>query len=396
MAQVRNSVTGHVLTIPNDQLPFISSQWQRMDGIATSVGSAAPVAPTQQTATYGGGQLVGQTTAPVDSLPPASIQYEGGEQGFKYIQDVLSTNKIYKVPTSYGTPFGWQTRVPTSVNPASIEQGLPPGFPETGEPPLARSVPSDPNVTSPRQLSITGQAPATAPQSKVETGQEGWTDAMKQSFDAFKDYLGVLKEQKQRVNPAIEITDEMKQLFLTQAKTELGGQFKQLFTQVETDLGTSFERIAQDYKARREQLGEQFGKTQEQTQASFARRGLEFTTGADSIKQAEADLAKGAQRELSGLEASTFGSAADIGTKGERRIGFSEFQKVPVGSIGTGGGLMTGAGQYGLTGTTGSRALFSPTAGTRGSLEQEQTSAEKLKQLDYINAEKELRAAKTT
>lgn len=159
-------------------------------------------------------------------------------------------------------------------------------------------------------------------------GQEGWTDAMKASYGALKEYINVFNQQGKVVNPNLEITQEQMGKFLTQAKNELEPYYGQIFKETERDLGTGFEQIGREYQQTQEEIGRQYGQQLEQTQESFARRGL---SDSSMRQQAEKEIGQTAQRQLGDIFYQTQQKSRQLGLKGERELGSQFFQNKPFG-----------------------------------------------------------------
>lgn len=225
--------------------------------------------------------------------------------------------------------------------------------------------------------------------SSIDTS--GWSEAQKASFAALEGYIKELQNQGKTVNPAIQITPEMTTRFLEQAKRESEPYYTQLISQAQQDLEKGFGRIAEDYQAEVKSTGTAFGRDLENTQESFARRGLEFSS---DRTRAERELAQEATQSLEKSSRNAQRLAQDLGVKGERTLGSVQFRAPS--TFETGFTPTLGRpGQYGIGPSTGREALFSPTGGTTGTLEQDRLAAEEKRKLELIGAERALRGQYT-
>lgn len=249
-------------------------------------------------------------------------------------------------------------------------------------------VPTDQKETSPEgfQISPDYKASSDVPQA---TDQSGWTDSMKQMYDALNQYISKMEAQGKRLNPNITIDDAIIQKFKNQAKTELDPYYSQVFQQAEEDIKRGLSQIGQDYETKARSLGLEYGKALEGTQEKFARKGLEFSS---QRGKAEQSLADAAQRSLEGLQLGSQRQAGEIGIKGERELGSSLFPKSDM--------MLSGysptqgrAGVYGFQ-SIGGRSLFTPsgTVGT-GTLQRDRLFGEEQRVRDLTEAERQYRAA---
>lgn len=217
--------------------------------------------------------------------------------------------------------------------------------------------------------------------------QTGWTDAMKQSYDAMQQYVNSLTQSGKVVNPDINFDDETIARFTAQAKTELGDYYKPLFDQTASDIKVGLQRMGEDLSAYTDKLSKQFGTQLEATQEDFARRGLNVSS--DRTK-AETNLADTYNGALATKTQEQQRSAYDLGTAGERKLG-SSFFPTDTAQVGTGAKAMLGTpGQYGFSASTGRAPLFNPLGGTTGTLQNDQKFAEQSRVVDLKNAKREL------
>ena len=328
------------------------------------------------------------------------------------IERIPGSNAILLKPGV--TPIAGTTKPYGGTQPPPTAPATPPDVPKVGEP-GAPTGPTWPTDTAP-------PAPATGTASPVDTpsgsgtvdtastgvggqtgagaGQTGtgiegvnttgWSQAMIDSFSSMKDYLGKLKDEGKIVNPDVNISPEIVAKFETQAKTELGPYFNQLFSQGKVDIEKATKRLAEDYGTKERELGLQFGQAQEATQESFARRGLSFSTMRTGAEQR---LAEGARTDLEALQQKTFRAGEDTGQKAERELG-SQFLPKSFASIQTGATPTLGKpGQYGFQAGGQSRELFTPTGGQVGTLEQQRIKDEELRKRELLAGERELRSS---
>ena len=217
----------------------------------------------------------------------------------------------------------------------------------------------------------------------------GWSDSMIQSFQAIQNYVKDLQNQGKVVNPNITIDQATIDRFTKQAKTELEPYYGQVFRQAETDIKTGLERQARDYATRERDLGLQYGNALEQTQESYARRGLEFSS---ERNKAEGDLADQAERSLGDLRTNLFDASKDLGTRGERSIGSSLFPSVNA-KVSQGTAPIRGqAGIYGFSFGSPTMDIFSPLGGTTGDLQRQRMTDEEQRKLSLINNERQSRS----
>lgn len=201
--------------------------------------------------------------------------------------------------------------------------------------------------------------------------------------------LALLAAQGKRLNPDIALSPEMVQRFLDQAKATVTPYYRQLFSQAQADLTKALTRTSEDYAAKERSLGLEYGKALEDTQESYARRGLNFST---DRQRAEQDLARQAQDQLTAAQQAATRQGQDVGTAAERELGTSMLpSSLPKITAGTTPTLGT-PGVYGFQTGTGTRDLFNPQGSTTGTLANQQTTAIKEESNYLTNAERELRA----
>ena len=219
--------------------------------------------------------------------------------------------------------------------------------------------------------------------------QAGWTEAMKESYAAMQDYVKKLEAQGKAINPNIKIDDATLAKFTEQAKTELAPYYKQIFDIAQKDVETAFSRISEDYATRERDIGLQYGKSLENTQESYARRGLAFSS---DRQKSEKELADETQRNLDLAAQTATRGAMDTGLAAERKLGSASFD-APTTGIATGTRPITGLpGQYGLTGGTGTQQLYSAQGGLTGDLERNKLFEEESRKNELTSNERSLRS----
>jgi hypothetical protein len=277
---------------------------------------------------------------------------------------------------AYAESKGWKASAAPTSSPGAPAPSAPPTPGAGGTPGSVTDLPADPSATSTVLDGI---------------DRTGWTDAMNQSFDAMQSYVDTLTKSGKIVNPDIVFDEDTIARFTSQAKTELGPYWNQIFDQTASDIKTGLTRIGEDLNAYTQKLGKQFGQQLEQTQESFARRGLNFSSDRN---KAEATLADTFNTALSTEQQTQERAAYDFGTKGERMIGSTLFPNgIPDYTTGAKAQLGT-PGQYGFSTGTSRRALFDPLGNTTGSLESDRTFSEESRVVDLKNAKRELDATR--
>lgn len=219
------------------------------------------------------------------------------------------------------------------------------------------------------------------------TNGSGLPDSANKMLDVLQD-----KITNSVINPDVEINSTMIDGFLAQAKQELAPYYGQLFKQADEDLRVGFKQIGEDLASNEEQLGRKYGQDLQATQESLAARGLAFSGIRD--KQ-ENDLASQTKSAIEAGRREAERRALDLGTKGERLLGSSQFPtNLP--TVNAAPTPITGqAGVYGFSNPSGTRQLFNSVGGTTGTLQQEQLEAEQARQRELTGNERTLRGAYT-
>jgi hypothetical protein len=219
----------------------------------------------------------------------------------------------------------------------------------------------------------------------------GWSDQERLAFQGVLSYVQTIQDQGMRLNPTIEITPEMTQRFLDQARTEVAPYYSQAIRQTQEDLTRNLTRTAEDYATTERGIGREYGQALEGAQRDFASRGLEFSSDRDKT---ERTLAENTQTALEAAQRNALRAGQDAGTTGERTLGSSFLPSNATNiSINTGARPITNQpGVYGITPSSGSsRNLFTSVGGTTGSIERERMTAEQTRQQNLITAERQLR-----
>lgn len=238
---------------------------------------------------------------------------------------------------------------------------------------------------------MTGDGSGDSTGSGSGVDQTGWTDSMKQLYDAMSGYVDTITKSGKIVNPDITIDDNLIAQFTAQAKTELGDYYKPLFDQTASDIKTGLQRIGEDLGSYTTQLSKQFGSQLENTQESFARRGLNFSSDRN---KAETNLADTYATALAGKQQDAQRSAYDLGVAGVRKLGSSFFPSETASYLSGQTPTLGKAGVYGFSNGTKRNALFDPTSqgDVYGTLQGDQKYAETSRVNDLTNAERELRS----
>lgn len=386
MAQKQYSV-GTKLTTPFGTTITVSDPNQFFSEQYVPVSVPAPVS------TPAPKPVSAPVSSPTKTAPPS-------QQGTVTIYDSKgNANTVPSIDLSYWQSQGWSTSKPSAsstptsatVNPQgmTVQQMVAAGNGQAPIPPVqapindSRSIDTNSQVAPPVDQTGASQTPS--------VNMDGWSEAQKASFSALQGYITELQNQGKTVNPSIEITPEMTAKFLEQAKTESAPYYSQLISQAQQDLTKGFGNIAQDYQANVRDIGQAYGQNLENTQESFARRGLEFSS---DRTRAEQQLAESATKSIESAKQAAQRSASTLGTSGERQLGSSFFQTPS--ALETGYKPITGqAGQYGITSGGGRETLFNPTGGTTGTLEQQRLADEEKRKLELINNERALRGQYT-
>jgi hypothetical protein len=251
----------------------------------------------------------------------------------------------------------------------------------------ASGVAYDGSPIKPGQTKTVNQINTPTSQTVPSIDQTGWTDAMKQSYDAMVYYVKTLKEQGQTVNPDITIDDATIAQFKSQAETELAPYYRQTIEQANTDLKYAMEQTKKDYESSVRSLSQAYGRSLESTQQSYADRGLTFSSQRD---KAESELASDYNASIESAAKSAERAAYSAGTIGERYLGSSLFPSLDS-SVTTYTAGLGKPGQYGFT-TAGSRSLFAPVGGQTGEAERAKLYDINQRVGELTNAEKERRS----
>lgn len=209
----------------------------------------------------------------------------------------------------------------------------------------------------------------------------GWPEDSKAVVRGLQENIATLTKQRKKINPDIQIDDATAQRYLEQAKTELGPWYKQAFAQTDIDLKTSIEREKQAFAQKEQDLSKSFGQDLEKTQQGFADRGLTFSS---QRGKAESDLSSAYTQALDRAGTTAAQNIQDTATTGERTLGSANMPSLDT-SIRSGTSFnFNTPGSYGATMGTGTKSLFSGTAGTTGTLERAKLFDETTRQKELI------------
>lgn len=209
----------------------------------------------------------------------------------------------------------------------------------------------------------------------VNVDTNGWSQSMIDLIQGLNSYVQKLDESGKVVNPNIDLTPERLAEFINTAKSDVSPYFKQLFTEAERDIGFSLGDIANNYAKKEAEIGRQFGTALENTQESYAKRGLNYSS--DRYK-AEQTLSDEAKRMMQDERDTALKGARDIGLKGERALGSNFLEKTSLPTLKYGAEPVTGkAGYYGTAGGGRDLNLYNVFGGITGEMATKQSEAEK-------------------
>jgi hypothetical protein len=409
MAQVRNTATGQTLNIPDDQVPFMSSQWKVVSGSAAPTPAPAPV-QTQKATLYGpGGQA---QVVDVGSGQASQLQSQGWgltQNSYKATVAAPSTPTAPSVSTNWtayrkagqgqyevisnGNVIGTYADPTDASNAAQAAGPYVGSFGSMSTSEISAWAASAAGQERIKNLPAAVKPPTpTAPTSSTAgVDQTGWTQAMTETYSALTDYIKTLTDQGKRVNPNVTIDQATIDKFMTQAKSELDPYYSSVFGQAQTDIQRQMQKYGEDYQAQEKNLGQEYGQALEQTQESYARRGLGFSSERDKAEQLLADRA---QSGLSSLQqnatrqAEEYGSAA-ASTFGSRNLpssfnfntGAAPIQKKP--------------GVYGFSTSNTPTSLFKMPNSVVGTQERQRLFDEKNRVNELTSNERQLRGLYT-
>lgn len=299
------------------------------------------------------------TPAPTPTTPAPS------NGGMVTIQFAGTTNTVPVGDLSYWKSRGW-------TEAGSTAQASPPA-PSTANAPAQNPSPSG----------------TPQPQATPSVDQSGWTQSMKDAYDAISGYVDTLKQQGKVVNPNITIDDVTIKRFTDQAKAELAPFYKQTFDQADADIRKSIEQIKQDFGTQQRDLSQAFGQQLESTQQNFADRGLTFSSQRDTAEQ---KLAQDYNERAQAAAEAASRQAGSVGTQAERTLGSSNLPSLDT-TVQTGSAVLGKPGVYGFTQNTGSRSLFTPVGNQTGSLERQKLFDEQQRVNELTANERQLRAS---
>lgn len=218
----------------------------------------------------------------------------------------------------------------------------------------------------------------------------GWTEPMKQAYQAMSDYVTKLTSQGKIVNPNITIDDSTIARFADQAKAELDPYYKQVFDQATQDVQTAISRAKEDYSTKEKGIASNFAQNLEGTQENYARRGLEFSSDRD---KAEQQVRTQTQSDLDAAQRATTRSIQDISTQGERKIGSDGLPSLDTSLSFSSVSNQSRPGIYSLNPGTQTTRAFNPLGGVTGDIGRQQLFDTESRKNDLINNERQYRAS---
>jgi hypothetical protein len=209
-------------------------------------------------------------------------------------------------------------------------------------------------------------------------------------YSMYVDYADKIAKQGKLLNPDITIDQTTIDRWKAQAKAELEPYYGQIYRLAEADLKKAGTDIQKGYEDKVRDIGQAFGKGLETAQESYAKRGLEFSS---ERQRAEQMLADEAQRKIDDAAKAAEESAYKVGTEAERTYGSRNLAGTEGWNINSGYSPILGkAGVYGLSGSSGTRDIFTGMSGITGSTERERTTAEGTRVNELEENERKYRA----
>jgi len=213
------------------------------------------------------------------------------------------------------------------------------------------------------------------------------TSSTQQVLDELKTFVEDQAAKGKIINPGVDISPEMIEGFLTQAKAELGPFFDQKFQQSQQDINIAMQRIVEDFDIQKRAIDKQFAAQQEQSREGFARRGLAFSS---SRQRQEKELADAAKEKLDANKLQATRDAQDLGIRGERVVGSEFLPDTPEIQVGE-RAIVAQAGQFGLGAPRREEELFTGTPDTFGTLQQDRLFGEQARAGELEANERSLR-----
>ena len=197
-------------------------------------------------------------------------------------------------------------------------------------------------------------------------------------------YLKKLKESGQAVNPAVELSPEIVQQFLDQAKTELNPYYSSQITSIQGEISASLQSMQKQWQLDKDQAQADFKKQLSTSQEDFAGAGSAFSGGRGASEQ---QFIEGTNRKLALSAQQAADAAGNILSGGEQKLGTRNVQSL------FGYGQFT-PGQSSTSGfyDNGNTLSYQSPGNTIGSLEREQTTATELRRASLEAAERAKRA----
>ena len=237
-------------------------------------------------------------------------------------------------------------------------------------------------VATPEQLAQAGGATASATASitgslsadTVVTGLETGVASQEAAFVAS--------------NPGVEVTPEMRAMWLAQARAEFSPYFQEQIRLAEFDLGTSLNRLIEDTRLRELELNVQTKEGFENLQQSLQQRGMLYGgEGGGTRGQEQRQFTEQANLNYYQLGRGLERGLQDVGMQGERTLGTAGAEQFfggfsPVQSVGL---LREGEPTFGPT-----QALdvFQPMGNILGDIPREQTYQEESRATDLEELER--------
>lgn len=186
-----------------------------------------------------------------------------------------------------------------------------------------------------------------------------------QLLNTMKSWVTSLQAQGKVVNPSIEITPEIMKGFLDQAETEIDPYYKSQFSAIKSDLQSNLDYLAKDYELNKQNQQAQFRNQLGLQRENEAEKGTLFSGG----RRERVNTLTGAyNRQLQSDELGFLNKTRGLGTTAERSIGSSNISDIKIPTVNSYQARTLGEGDFSTSGT---RPLFNPQSGIKGSLEFE-------------------------
>lgn len=297
MAQVRNKATGQVLNIPDDQVAFMSSQWE-------TVGSASnPSMPAQSpapTPVQSRSVTIYDQRGNANTVPTTDLSY-WQSQGW-------STSKPSAVPTSSPSPVAVNPQGLTVQQMVAAGNGQVP-TPQVPQPTSTPSTPSTQAVASPQDPTQLLQSMGinTAGLDQTQTQWLGMMAQAQQSLAA---------NDKNIAPPSLSSADMAN--YLNQAKSFVDPQFQQQFAMGAQDAQAAIAQFTGDVSYQSQQTQQQQELDRKALADQMAEAGLTFS----GIRQKATEQLGSSQTGLVRSQASQYQSKlADLAHQYQQQYG---------------------------------------------------------------------------